>query len=268
MGFGRSARSLTVVSREQRLKPPSRTPYPTVTDAHEVYDRTADTYAAENADADARATYEWPMVRDLLPPLDGRRVLDAATGTGDYARWMADRGARVVGVDASRSMTRRARDRCPDAAVLRTDLRAPLPFSAGAFDLVVSQLTLEHVRDWDAVAIEFARVLRSDGCLVVSTDHPSSTYFVIEHEPPDIGSAEAQSADYYAVERYERDWGDARIPFYRRPLREVLRPLFAAGFAVEDLREPSPDADPDDELLGYFDNELPRFLGLRARLTE
>jgi len=239
-----------------------------MTDAHEVYDRTADTYATENADSDARATYEWPMVRGLLPPLDGSRVLDAAAGAGDYARWMADQGARVVGVDASRSMVRQARSRCRDGELLQADLRAPLPFSADAFDLVLSQLTLEHVRDWDAVARELARVLRPGGCLVVSTDHPFSTYFVIEHEPPDVGSAEAQSADYYAVEGYERDWGEAGMPFYRRPLREVLRPLFAAGFAVEDLQEPPPDADPDDELLGYFDDELPRFLGLRARLPE
>jgi len=134
---------------------------------------------------------------------------------------------------------------------------------------VLCQLTLEHVRDREPVVAEFARVLDEDGRLVASTDHPFSTYFVIEHEPPEIGSADAQSADYYAVEGDERNFGDDDplwIPFYRRPLREVLRPLFDAGFVLEDLREPPPET--DHEFLGSFDDELPRFLGFRTRLDE
>lgn len=238
-------------------------------DAHEVYDRSAQSYAETNPHVGARADYEWPMVERLLPDVDGLRVLDAGTGSGYYAAELADRGAEVVGVDASGGMVAEARERYGDLATFeRADLREGLPFEDGAFDLVVCQLTLEHVADWDPVMDTFARVLAEGGELVVSTDHPFSTYFVIEHEPPDVGSARAQSADYYAVERYERDWGTDEdpvlVPFYRRPLREVLRPLFDAGFLLADLREPAPEA--DDELRGYFDEETPRFLGLRAVL--
>lgn len=239
-------------------------------DAHEVYDRSAESYAETNPHVHPRADYEWPMVQDLLHEVDGLRVLDAATGSGHYAAALAERDADVVGVDASAEMVAEARERHGAVAAFeRADLRERLPFDDGAFDLVVCQLTLEHVEDWDPVMAAFARVLADGGELVVSTDHPFSTYFVIEHEPPDVGSAQAQSADYYAVERYDRDWGTDEeplmVPFYRRPLREVLRPLFDAGFVLADLREPAPGT--DDELLGYFDDETPRFLGLRARLA-
>lgn len=242
----------------------------TAEDAHEVYDRSAESYAETNPHVHPRADYEWPMVQGLLPDVEGRSVLDAGTGSGHYAAELAERGADVVGVDASAGMVAQARERHGDVASFQVaDLGEGLPFDDGAFDLVVCQLTLEHVADWDPVAAEFARVLGDEGELVVSTDHPFSTYFVIEHEPPEIGSAQAQSADYYAVERYERDWGTDEepllVPFYRRPLREVLRPLFDAGFLLADLREPAPET--DDELLGYFDDETPRFLGLRARLA-
>lgn len=204
----------------------------------------------------------------VLPDVSGRRVLDAGTGTGHYAGWFAQQGAKVVGIDASEKMLAQARERHGDRCSFRqADLREQLPFDDDRFQVVVCQLTLEHIRDWDAVFAEFGRVLEPSGELVVSTAHPFSTYVVIEHEPPEMGAADATTADYYAVERYRRDWGDDEplwVPFFRRPLREVLRPAFEAGFRVADLREPAPDS--DDEFLGYFDDETPRFLGFRAQL--
>lgn len=234
-------------------------------DAHEVYDGMAASYAETNPDQPARAGYEWPGVRETLPELAGKRVLDAGCGSGHYSAWLADQGAAVVGVDASEAMVSEARERHGEAAEFRVaDLRDPLPFADGAFDLVVSQLTLEHVEDWGPVAAEFGRVLAVDGEVVASVDHPFTTYFVIDHEPPDIGSATAQEADYYAVERYERDWGDVTMPAYRRPLREVVRPFVEAGFALTDLREPLPRTDVEHH--DYFEEHTPRFLVLRAVL--
>ena len=239
-------------------------------DAFQVYSRHAAGYAERNHREAARVEYEWPMVRALLPDVTGRRVLDAGTGAGHYAGWLAEQGAEVVGIDASEGMLAQARERHGDRCTFQqADLREPLPFDSGEFQLVVCQLTLEHIRDWDQVLVELGRVLEADGQLVVSTAHPFSTYFVIEHEPPEIGSADATTADYYSVERYARDWGDEEpmwVPFFRRPLREVLRPVFEAGFRLADLREPAPDS--EDRFLGYFDDETPRFLGLRARLDD
>lgn len=239
-------------------------------DAVDAYDRVADDYAESNPEAAARAGYEWPAVRAALPDLDGLDVLDAACGSGHYAAWMAGRGAEVVGFDASGAMVRTARERHDDAVpFLRADLRGPLPFRDDAFDLVVCQLALEHVRDWRPTAQEFARVLRAGGRMVLSCDHPFTTYHVIEHEPPEVGNADAESSDYYAVERFDRIWGPdeerVEVPVYRRPLSEVTAPLFEAGFALERLEEPTPEVETDH--LDYFAERTPRFLVVRARLA-
>jgi SAM-dependent methyltransferase len=232
-------------------------------DAHEVYDRMAASYAETNPDQPARAGYEWPSVREALPDLAGKRVLDAGCGSGHYSAWLAERGASVVGIDASEAMVGEARERHGDAAEFRVaDLRDPLPFADGAFDLVVSQLTLEHLRDWDPVVAEFARVLSAGGEVVASLDHPFTTYFVIDHEPSEIGSATAEAADYYEIERYERDWGEVTMPAHRRPLREVVRPFVEAGFALTDLREPRPGTGVEHH--EYFEEHTPRFLIIRA----
>jgi len=239
-------------------------------DAVDAYDRVAEDYAESNPGAAARAGYEWPAVRATLPDLDGLDVLDAACGSGHYAAWMADRGAEVVGFDASVAMVRAARERHGDSTeFLRADLRGPLPFRDAAFDLVVCQLALEHVRDWRPTVREFARALRDGGRVVLSCDHPFTTYHVIEHEPPEVGNADAESADYYAVERFDRVWGPGEerveVPVYRRPLSEVTAPLFEAGFVLEGLEEPTPEVETDH--LDYFAERTPRFLVVRARLA-
>jgi SAM-dependent methyltransferase len=238
-------------------------------------------YADSNPDQQARAEYEWPAVRGLLPGVSGKRVLDAGCGSGYYSAWLAERGAEVVGIDASEEMVAEAADRYGDVAEFRVaDLREPLDaaaddvFADESFDLVVSQLALEHVEDWTTPMSEFARVLNPGGRLVISCDHPFTTYFVIEHEEPEIGSADATEADYYEVERYNRVWGGGRgtdgdrieIPCFRRSLRGVVGPMFEAGFVVENLREPRPPE--TDGPLAYFQDHTPRFLVVRARKAE
>ena len=233
-------------------------------DPVDAYDDRAERYAENNPTSPAREGYEWPAVRELLPDLGGLRVLDAACGPGYFSAWMADRGADVLGIDASERMIDVARERHGDAVEFRVaDLCEPLDVGDELFDLVVCQLALEHVENWDPVMDEFARVLADDGLLVFSTDHPFTTYYVIDLEPRDLGSAEADEADYYAVEEYTRDWGDGGMTFYRRPLQAVLDPLFDAGFAVDGLEEPRPQT--DFELHQYFEERTPRFVAVRAR---
>lgn len=238
-------------------------------DSADVYDRIADGYAATNPQNPAREGYEWPAVRALLPDLEGLRVLDAGCGSGYYTNQLANAGADVLGVDASESMIRNARERYGDAAEFEVrDLRESLSaLGSGSFDLVVSQLTLEHIKDWDHVFTEFADLLSEGGCVVASTAHPFTTYFVIDHEPPDVGTATAESADYYAIEEYEAVWEGAddavSIPFYRRSLQAMLDPLFEAGFVLDGLREPTPTV--ESKHLVYFSDNTPRFVTFRAR---
>lgn len=237
-------------------------------DPADVYDRIADGYAAVNPQNPAREGYEWPAVRELLPELKGARVLDAGCGSGYYTNQLANAGADVLGVDASESMIQTARERYGDAADFEVrDLRESLSdLGSESFDLVVSQLTLEHIEDWHHVFSEFAELLGEGGSVVASTAHPFTTYFVIEHEPPDVGDSTTESADYYTVEQYDTVRGDdesAAIPLYRRSLQAMLEPLFEAGFVLDGLVEPTPTA--ESKHLVYFSNNTPRFVTFRAR---
>jgi SAM-dependent methyltransferase len=200
----------------------------------------------------------------LLPPVAGKRVLDAGCGPGVYAERLLDQGASVVGLDASQRMvelaTRRLQGR---AEILHADLNRPLDFlGADSFDLVISALVLDYVRDWDAVFAEFFRVLRAPGHLIFSVGHPWDEFHRRHPE-----------GDYFAVERVEAefDWPAfgvrAPAPYYRRPLGAVLDPLLAAGFALERLVEPRPIPEFRDRDPAMYARLMrqPGFICLRAR---
>ena len=69
-------------------------------DARAIYDAMAADYAAVE-DSPYNAYYEQPSLRALLPPVAGRRVLDAGCGAGRASEWLVEQGAEVVGIDAS-----------------------------------------------------------------------------------------------------------------------------------------------------------------------
>ena len=100
------------------------------------------------------------------------RVLDVPCGQGRHAHLLAEAGFRVDGVDYSRQLLARARERGtgPTLKYHRADMRA-LPESwSGRFDAVVNLFTsfgfFADPADDRHVIAEFARVLRPGGTLV------------------------------------------------------------------------------------------------------
>src|SRR2546427_8762156 len=112
------------------------------------YDRWALVY---DHDANPLPPLEEPLMREAIGDVRGVTVLDLGCGHGRHTLWLAAAGAVVIAIDFSEGMLAEAR-RKPGAASVRFrihDLHDPLPFASGEFELVVSGLVLEHVRDLD-----------------------------------------------------------------------------------------------------------------------
>ena len=109
-----------------------------------------------------------------------------ACSTPPAARATGPRLLAAAGATSARgSRPRRAHRRaCPRRAIpRRSSCRATsgeLPFEDGAFDLVVSFETIEHVRDPEAVLDELRRVLADDGLLLIST--PNKHQYLVDNE--------------------------------------------------------------------------------------
>jgi SAM-dependent methyltransferase len=229
--------------------------------AQEAYNALAEAYAALVDTKPHNAHYERPATLSLLPDVLGKRVLDAGCGPGVYAEWLADRGADVVALDANPRMIELARARLGDSAhVVHANLDHPLSFlTEASFDIVISPLVIDYVRDWEAVFREFYRVLRDGGILVFSMEHPYAKYD--DHR---------ETSNYFEVERVEYEWTrfgtPVMVPSYRRPLSEVVNPLIRAGFVLQRILEPTPtEAFRQEDPEAYEElSRSPGFLCIRA----
>jgi 2-polyprenyl-6-hydroxyphenyl methylase/3-demethylubiquinone-9 3-methyltransferase len=105
--------------------------------------------------------------------------LDAGCGTGTLSRNLADRGAQVVGIDASPEMVARARQLTSDRGLcsnleFQISSIVPLPFSSSSLHGILCSSVIEYVEDVPASLLEFARVLRPGGLLLVSVPNKPS----------------------------------------------------------------------------------------------
>lgn len=114
---------------------------------------------------------EEPVVRKILQNIAPCKVLDAACGTGRYANHLKKNGFKVVGLDISKDMLHIAKKIDSNINYVHGDLRK-LPFKNNGFDLVVSGLGLNQIKDIKPVINEFSRVVRVNGKIIISSIHP------------------------------------------------------------------------------------------------
>jgi ubiquinone/menaquinone biosynthesis C-methylase UbiE len=101
-----------------------------------------------------------------------RRVLDVGCGTGLLLRLLAVRlpeSEEFVGIDAAAGMIATAKSMANDPRLSFSEgVAEDLQFPAESFDLVVSTTSFDHWEDQGAGLSECARVLASDGQLVLT----------------------------------------------------------------------------------------------------
>lgn len=105
---------------------------------------------------------------DLCPP--GCLILDAACGTGKYWQLILASGRSVFGVDQSRAMLARARDKFPAVPTEKMELRE-LNYQA-AFGAALCMDAMEFVfpEDWLPVLQNLHRAIQPGGCLYFTVE--------------------------------------------------------------------------------------------------
>lgn len=207
---------------------------------------------SERAETKAEnACIEQPAMRALIGDVRGADVLDAGCGPGILARYLVDSGARVTAFDVSPKMIALARRRLAEpegrriadpaaphvadpVALHVADLAKPLEFvTDAAFDLVVSSLAIDYVRDWSVPLAEFRRALRPGGRLVMSVQHPLGAY--LWYQPP-------SALGVHVVRATWRGFGGdpVVVPDHYRSIEEILNPILEAGFTLRRIVEARP----------------------------
>lgn len=147
-------------------------------DVLEGYARWAATYK-QDMEGHPLALAETGAMCALLPPCQGIVALDAACGTGRYARTLAEQGARqVIGVDQSAAMLEQARALSAPGSSTEICFKLgnllDLPLADRSCDLAIVALALAHLetRQLGRAFAELRRVLKPGGMLLMSEMHP------------------------------------------------------------------------------------------------
>jgi SAM-dependent methyltransferase len=133
------------------------------------------------------------------------------------------RARRVVGVDVSPVVVSSASARYPDMQCVVGDVRR-LPFDNGSFDAVISNSTLDHLKDRDEVAgalVELRRVVRPGGRLLLTLDNAVNPVIAIRDALP------ARVARAVRGVPYDSGWTCGP--------RTLRRLLLGAGFELKEL---------------------------------
>ncbi len=180
-----------------------------------------------------------PTMLALLPP-PGRLTLDLGCGEGRLLRELAQRGHRVLGVDASPTLARAAHGHPRSQPVAVADAAA-LPLPDGVADLVVAHMSLQDVDDLHGAVAEIGRVLAPGGRLCAAVVHPlnsAGTFATRAADAPFVVAGSYLEPHRYADE-VAREGLAMTFHSAHRPLETYARACEQAGLLLETLREPA-----------------------------
>lgn len=171
----------------------------------------------DDYDSNHDFVYEYgEAVVDLLDPQPGERVLDIGCGTGHLTATIADRGADVLGIDASGEMVAGARETYPDLDFRHADARTFAPEKQ--FDAVFSNAAIHWIPDddQDAMLESVRSALVPDGRFVAEMGGTGN-----------VGQIEAATVDVLSERGY-----DVTPPWYFPGIGEYTPRIESHGFEV------------------------------------
>lgn len=110
-----------------------------------------------------------PELAEILPPINGKQVLELAAGTGLLTRFLVARGGEVTAIEPDPRMRHVLVSKTTEEASAFQILEGTaekMPVASAAFDLACCSSAWHWFRQPDAT-LEFARVLKSGGTLAV-----------------------------------------------------------------------------------------------------
>ncbi|MBR6056579.1 MAG: class I SAM-dependent methyltransferase [Victivallales bacterium] len=219
----------------------------------------------------ANELFEKPALFSLLPPLDGKAVIDLGCGYGEHCMEYVKRGAaNVVGIDISEKMlaVAKAKNNHPKITYLNMPMEE-ISSIEGKFDVAASSLAIHYVEDYQALVRGIHKKLNDNGIFVFSQEHPMNTCFSDgDRWTRDENGRKlfANIANYGVEMEVESTWFIEHIKKYHRMFSTVINTLIDNGFVIEKIVEPIPTA----ELLKAHPEQYdllhkPDFLLVKAR---
>ena len=203
-----------------------------------------------------------PTIFALLGDPAGSRILDAGCGQGYLSRLLAKRGAHMTGVEPAAPWYASAVDREEADPLGITYLQADLstlsvthPHLSEAFDVVIANMVLMDIADYEAAIASCATALIPGGVFLCTLLHPCFEESGAEW----LRKGAIETREY--LQPYTRAQGIGYL--FHRPLSAYINTLLSAGFTLQQLVEPQLSAEGAYALGNDRDCHVPSFVALR-----
>ena len=198
------------------------------------------------SEANYNIQLEQPAMRDMLPDINGKTVLDLGCGYGHNCVDFVKRGAAgVVGIDISEKMLKIAKSESSHTKIryIRMSM-TDIDKLDQKFDLVYSSLAFHYVKDFDRLAKNIYKLLNKGGYLLFSQEHPLVTATVggLHHYNKDADGnyTSFTFSDYGMPGERTTSWFVDGVRKYHRRFSDIITGLGKAGFIIETVSEPIP----------------------------
>ncbi|HLZ88512.1 MAG TPA: class I SAM-dependent methyltransferase [Puia sp.] len=162
--------------------------------------------------------------------IDGRVVADIGCGTGrHWNKLLSHRPARLVGYDVSSGMLDILRKKYPQAEtyLLQGGLLSEL--GTGSVDLVVSTLTIAHIPNIVAALVEWNRILKPGGEMILTDYHPAALVKGGQRTFTDSGKVIAIRNHVYPIRKIRaiaRKLGFRELTVIEKRIDETMIPYY------------------------------------------
>ncbi|PAV28228.1 SAM-dependent methyltransferase [Virgibacillus profundi] len=212
---------------------------------------------------------EWPVLKEILPELRNKNVLDLGCGFGWHCRYARQEHANtVIGVDISDKMLEKARGMTNDSSI--SYMKLPIEdinFQDSQFDVVISSLAFHYIKSFEAICEKVYKYLKPGGSFIFSVEHPIFT----SRNEQDWYYDEQGNRLHWPVDNYESEgvrdttFLTENVIKYHRTFSTYVNNLIFAGFTIKAVKEPMPDKEMAKNVPEMKDeNRRPMFLIISA----
>lgn len=216
---------------------------------------------------------EKPQMQEMLPKdVSGMTILDLGCGSGGLSKLLSDAGAKyVLGTDISKNMISEAN---------KTAIKGKLEFKVMAmeeidqihkkFDMVVSSLAFHYVKDFEKLAKDISNLLKPNGLLVFSQEHPMRVCRVYTNEQSK--QVDIDGKHYFLISDYQNmgkrvyNWNGTNVEKYHRTIEYIINTLSNSNLNIEHIM-PSYATQKAIKLVDKYkyQADLPYYLYIRAK---
>lgn len=215
---------------------------------------------------------EIPVMKQLLPDLKGKTVLDLGCGYGEMSKYFVEKGAkRVVACDISNNMIALAEKVNHDEKIeYKVFPMEELSSMKEKFDIVFSSLAFHYIEDFDKLIKDIYNRLNINGILLFSQEHPLVTATKLsnkDNKKLDInGKRFFLLSDYNVVGKREVDWNVSGVIKYHRNFTTTINTLIDNHFEILHVEESTARPEAVEKVEKYkYQNDKPYFLFVKVK---